>query len=264
MRLPTKEYPFVFLTACFSGTWRGKEATESELRVPAIRGHLRLWHRVLFRSTDANRVWGCTNGNEGSGSRVGVSLKNTTLAPSFRADTLPHKEEGKRGPRIALPASTKATLVLQRLPGCTETDWTHAQFATQLWLLLGSLGYRANRAAGSVWPDSPTAPTSPTILRNVLATLGCQWAISLAPASLGNTWEPLRKAASDTPSDRINYGSANNPRTPSPTHFKVVRFGSDLRLIVFAETTSRLSSARTSMEAKPKPALSKPKEWTAI
>ncbi len=265
MRLLTKEYPFVFLTACFSGTWKGKEATESELRVPAIRGHLRLWHRVLFQVANANRVWGSTAGDEGSGSRVGVTLKNIPLPSNSRADTLPHKDNpGHRGPRAALPVNTKASLVLQRLPGCTETDWAHAQSAVQLWLLLGSVGYRANRAAGSVWPDATNAPADPTSLRSQIAALGCKWAISLAPHSIGNTWESLRKAASDTPSDRNNYGAANNPRTPSPTHFKVVRFGSILRLIVFAETASRLEAAQKSMIAKPNPALSKPKEWAPI
>ncbi len=264
MRLPTVEYPFVFLTACFSGTWKGREATESELRVPAIRGHLRLWHRVLFQASDANRVWGNAAGNEGSGSRVGITLKNLPTPSNARAMILPHKPDGKQGPRAALPANTKATLVLQRLPNCAEIDWTHAQRTVQLWRLLGSLGYRANRAAGSVWPDVPTAPADPASLRRQIADLGCQWAINLAPANVGNTWELLRKAASDTPSDHINYGSANNPRNPSPTHFKVVRLGAELRLIVFAATTAHLASAKASMIAKPMPALSKPKDWVAI
>ena len=264
MRLPTVEYPFVFLTACFSGTWKGKEATESELRIPAIRGHLRLWHRVLFKARDADRVWGNAAGTEGSGSRVGVTLENLPPPSSARALTLPHKPEGQQGPRAALPANTKVTLVLQRLPGCTETDWNHAQRAVQLWRLLGSLGYRSNRAAGSVWPGDTTAPVDPASLRRQLADLGCNWAINLAPTSIGNNWEHLRKAASDTPADRINYGASNNPRTPSPTHFKVVRLGTELRLIVFAETTARLASAKASMIAKPTPALSMPRDWVAI
>lgn len=263
MNLPTKEYPFVFLSACFSGTWKGKEADQSELRVPAIRGHLRLWHRALFHADDSQRVWGSTAGNEGSGSRVGVILKNQPALGSAKADTLPHKENAfQRGPRAALPAGTKATLVLQRLPGCTPTDWEHAQKAACLWLLLGSLGYRANRAAGSVWRDAASAPATPTALRQELATLGCKWAINLAPASIGTTWESLRKAASDTPNVAA-YGSAK-PRTPSPTHFKIVRFGTELRLLVFAANSNLLLSARSAMAWKPIPALSKPNEWVEI
>lgn len=264
MNLPTKEYPFVFLSACFSGTWRGKElGAHSELRVPAIRGHLRLWHRALYRYEDANRVWGSTAGNDGSGSRVGVTIKNLPAPSTAKAYTLPHKENDfHRGPRAALPAGTKATLILQRLPGCTATDWDHAQKAARFWLL-GSLGYRSNRAAGSVWPDGTTAPANPAALRQELTSLGCNWAINLAPTTIGTTWELLREAASDTPNVPATYGSAR-PRTPSPTHFKIMRFGSELRLIIFAKDTNRLSSAKYVMAQKPMPALSKPNEWITI
>jgi len=264
MKLPTVAYPFTFLTACFSGTWQGKDARESELRVPAIRGHLRVWHRALFQASDANRVWGNAAGNEGSGSRVGITLKNAPANSNATAPTLPHKEEAfKRGPRVALPANTKATLILQRLPGCTVIDWDHAKKAAQLWLLLGSLGNRSNRAAGSAWPDDATAPASAADLRGQLTALGCNWALALAPVSIGTTWESLREAASDTPAVTASYGSSN-PRTPSPTHFKVVRFGNELRLLVFAKESSRLASARIAMEQKPMAALSKPKEWVSI
>jgi len=261
MNLPAQEYPFIFLSACFSGTWQGKESQQAELRVPAIRGHLRLWHRALYRHADANRVWGSTAGNDGSGSRVGVTLKNLPAPGTTKADTLPHKENAfHRGPRAALPAGTKATLILQRLPGCTGTDWDHAQKAARLWLLLGSLGYRSNRAAGSVWPDGTTAPANPAALRQELTSLGCNWAINLAPTVIGTTWEPLREAASDTPNVPATYGAAR-PRTPSPTHLKIVRFGSELRLIIFAQSSHTLASAKTDMQGKLIPALSRPAEW---
>jgi hypothetical protein len=268
MKFPTAEYPFVFLTACFSGTWEGKNPQASELRIPALRGHLRLWHRALYPVAGANRVWGNAAGKEGSGSRVGIMLKNLPPASNAKADTLPHKDEVfKRGPRAALPAGTKAIFVLQRLPGCTATDWEQAQKAAKLWLLLGSLGNRSNRAAGSAWPDETNtlapAPSSPDDLRRQLAALGCNWALALAPTSIGNTWESLRKAASDTPAVPASYGSAN-PRTPSPTHFKVVRFGTQLRLLVFAKEASGLASAKITMEQKRLSALSKPKEWVSI
>lgn len=268
MKLLIAEYPFVFLSACLSGNWQGKEpGAVSELRVPPIRGHLRLWHRVLFHANDANRVWGSTADNEGCGSRVGVTLKNIPPPSTAKAPTLPHKDERFQGPRSALTAGTKATLVLQRLPGCTATDWEHSQKAARLWLLLGCLGNRSNRAAGSVWPDgnntTSPAPSSPGELRHQLSDLGCNWAIALAPTSIGTSWESLRKAASDTPKDRPNYGWAS-PREPSPTHFKIVRFGTELRLLIFADTPTRLAAAKTAMSQKTIPALSKPDKWTTL
>ena len=263
MKLPTAPYPFVFLSACFSGTWEGKNAQASELRIPPVRGHLRLWHRVLYSANDANRVWGNAAGNEGSGSRVGVTLKLAAPPVSTKAPTLPHKEDRFQGPRAALAEGTKASLVLHRLPGCTAVDWEHAQNATKLWRLLGSIGNRSNRAAGSAWPDDATAPASTAELRSQLSALGCKWALALAPTSVGTTWQSLRKAASDTIKDAINYGTST-PRTPSPTHFKIVRFGTELRLLVFAANGNRLSSAMSSMAKKPIPALSKPNEWVEI
>ena len=57
MNLQTETLSFRFLTPCFSGTAEGKEASASELRVPAIRGHIRFWHRAAFAADSTNRVW---------------------------------------------------------------------------------------------------------------------------------------------------------------------------------------------------------------
>jgi hypothetical protein len=43
-----------------------------------------------------------------------------------------------------------------------------------------------------------------------------------------------------------------------------MRFGNDLRLLIFAKEPSLLASAKIAMEQKPLAALSKPKEWVSI
>jgi hypothetical protein len=106
----------------------------------------------LFVAADSNRVWGSTNGNEGQGSRVAVRLASERLSDTHRADILPHDLKKSGQPRPSLHADREFVLTLQRLVGCTNDDWDHAQRAVKLWLLLGCRGLRSNRAAGSVWP----------------------------------------------------------------------------------------------------------------
>src|SRR5690606_14115826 len=122
----------------------------------------------------ANRVWGATAGNSGRGSRVALRLGPGSPPLSNTPERLlPHADPKRdrrkaESVRAALPVGTKATLILQRLPGCVESDWEDAQRATKAWLLLGTLGYRGNRAAGSVWPDADWAPRDETSFSTLL------------------------------------------------------------------------------------------------
>lgn len=161
MNLEAETFGFTLLTPCFSGTALGKYDDHAEMRVPAIRGHIRFWHRVLFAAADANTVWGSTDGGEGQGSRVALRLVGDVPRDQeqTRSNLLPHKENpNHRGPRPALKSGKTFTLQLQRLVGCTTDDWEHAQRALKLWLLVGSVGLRSNRAAGSVWPVGNWVP----------------------------------------------------------------------------------------------------------
>jgi len=120
------------------------------------------------------------------------------------------------------------TLRLRRLIGCTNDDWTAAQKAMKLWLLLGCLGLRANRAAGSVWPVDPWVPQNQTTLETELSSLGLNgWEVALIGQGLGKSPGLLRETASDTirqPSPARLFGGIN-PREPSPVKFKVIRLG---------------------------------------
>lgn len=228
MQLQTADFTFTLLTPCFSGTALGKLDDHAEMRIPPIRGHVRFWHRVLFGAADCNRVWGSTSGNEGHGSRVAlrfvgsVSLKHAEPKPTM----LPHKDNPKhRGPRPALAAGETFTLRLQRLVGCTDADWDHAQRAVKLWLILGGLGLRSNRAAGGVWPQGNWVPKTPQALKTTLQNLGLRnWSLALIGLGNDGSCDELRETASDTiqgnPYRQIFGGI--RPRTPSPTRFKVV------------------------------------------
>lgn len=231
MKLQTADFTFTLLTPCFSGTALGKLADHAEMRIPPIRGHVRFWHRALFGAEDCNRVWGSTNGDEGHGSRVALRFVGSisTQHAEPKSTMLPHKENpNQRGPRPALAAAQSFTVCLQRLVGCTKDDWDHAQRAMKLWLLLGCLGLRSNRAAGSVWPEAwpgdPALPQSAEDLKSALKTLGLRnWSVALAGLRAGKTENELRETASDTITGnphRTIFGGIS-PREPSPTKFKV-------------------------------------------
>jgi len=274
MKLQTAEFPFTLLTPCFSGAALGKHDEHAEMRIPPIRGHVRFWHRVLFDPADCNRVWGSASGNQGQGSRVSVrfvgpvSSRHADPKPAM----LPHKPNPKqRGPRPALAVGEQFTLQLQRLVGCTKDDrghddWGHAQDAVKLWLLLGGLGLRSNRAAGSVWPVGDWAPHDADALKSTLLALGLKgWSVALIGEGKGKSADELRETASDTirgnPHRQV-FGGINR-RKPSPTKFKVVRLGKSHALLAVApacmirgedgQQRSILREAERLLLAKPDP-----------
>lgn len=238
MKLQSVDFHFAILTPCFSGTAEGKHAEESLMRVPPIRGHLRFWHHQLFGIADCNAVWGSTDGNLGSGSKIAVRLTQTVPASRFPAEVLPHKENPRhRGKRPALRDDSEFTIALQRLVGCNDTHWTHAQQSLKLWLLIGCIGLRSNRAAGSVWPTGNWVPRDATVFSRALRDLGLSsWSVALIGERTGAAKARLRETASDTIQGNLCrqiFGGINE-RVPSPTKFKIVHLSTGPCLLAAA------------------------------
>jgi hypothetical protein len=230
MKLKTIEYSFTLLTPCFSGGADGKEGP-SEMRIPAIRGHIRGWHRELFGNKDSNRVWGSASDSESAGSRVALRLTEAAPASTRTAPVLPHKSASCRP---ALMNGSNFTVEMQRLVGCSSDDWDHAERSVHTWLLAGCLGYRSNRAAGSVWPADGSAPRDAAELVEKLRRLGLKWPVRVSdPAGEVNAID-LRKTASDTINNSLLFGAAGDVRVPSPVHFKVVSFDGASALLAIA------------------------------
>lgn len=255
--LPTHTFDFEFLTPCFSGTAEGKNAESSVLRVPPIRGHVRMWHVSLFGATDANAVWGSTAG-DGSGSKVGVALKSWISESKNDAAILPHK---KSAFRVALPWGSRATLILTRLPGCTSTQWDHAEKATKLWLLLGTLGLRSARAAGSVWPSGSWVPQDTAALKSTLAALGYKQPVQQVDSTIlsdksmsyeKNEALRLRHAASDTVGGSSQYfGDIRPARKPSPLKMKVAILSGSPVLLLTGLSAADMTAAHGKLRGHP-------------
>ncbi len=276
------EYGFKLLTPCLCHG--ASPDGPAEMRIPSIRGQIRFWHRQMADRANVNRIWGATEGQNVGSSRVSLCLDRheTNSRDQDKALILPHEGSARRSAipavrscqvqtprkpgfchkggarRSAIPAGQTFTLTLRRLPGCTATDWTEAQKAVKLWLLIGGLGLRCNRAAGSVWPTGDWAPKTEAELAQRLSELGCRWAVRLADARLGATKDDrdatpdaLRCAASDTVVNPEVFGQALGGRIPSPTRMKVIWLGGKYRLLLTAKEATTLDRARQLLAAKP-------------
>lgn len=241
MKLPSIEFPFTLLTPAMIGGAEGR-AAPAEMRVASIRGQVRWWHRKAGLLPNCNQVWGQTEPSVVA-SKVSLTLAPSTSPSHKDVAILPHKESGFRD--SILPPH-RQSLILRRLVGCQQGEWEAAQKAVKLWLLLGGLGLRVNRAAGSVWPEGDCCPTNEAELKQMLAALGYRHEVRLADTSLGATPHELRKAASDTVSVARYFGSIS-PRTPSPLKMKVIRLGKNYRLLLTGLDAAGMTAARSAL-----------------
>ena len=246
MKLQSIEYRFILLTPAMVGGAGGKSGY-AEMRIASIRGQVRWWHRAAGLSPGFNQVWGQTDGSI-IASRVSLALAAGARPAHGGAPILPHDLKKSGPPRDALNASEIFTVTLRRLVGCSPDHWLAAQRAVKLWLLLGCIGLRANRAAGSVWPlddylpeSDRWVPADEQSLRGTIRGFGYSKIVQLAdPSILGHGSlkdEPthalkLRHAASDTVSDSQYFGSIKPQRKPSPLKMKVIRLGAEHRLLL--------------------------------
>ncbi len=266
MILPTEKYSFKLLTACFCGGADNTPGGPAEMRVPAIRGQIRLWQRTIGRR-DVGTIWGTTDG-EARASRVALFVDRPFASvPSRPSKLLPHcdqnsssEEERRKGTsqRRALAAGESFTLTLQRLIGCSTGNWIAAQNGVKLWLLIGCLGLRANRAAGSAWPLDPDqeerkwVPQTPDQLGKTLRDLGFGWPVQLVGTLPGTTAEALRAVASNTVRIRKLFGEIRPRREPSPVKFKVIELAGQPRLLVTAPPSVSLTEAHTALSGASK------------
>ncbi|MDW8344277.1 MAG: hypothetical protein RMM51_07270 [Verrucomicrobiae bacterium] len=262
MKFQTAEYPFKLLTPCFCGGADNRSGA-AELRIPSIRGQIRLWHRSIAPVNVVNQIWGTTEGNT-TASKVGLSLDKPFTPSRMLARLLPHcdpnskDEEEKRkaaSKRDALAENQRFVLIAQRLIGCTQDDWEEAQRAIKLWLLLGGLGLRSNRAAGSVWPDGQWVPDTQEALAEVLRVLRCNHTVLLVDPQEGDNATRLREFASNTlrgPQHRPYFGGIN-PRQSSPVRFKVIQLGGTPRVLVTSPNSSLAEQAKSALRQSNKP-----------
>jgi CRISPR type III-B/RAMP module RAMP protein Cmr1 len=259
---------------------RGAYQDTPEIRVPSIRGMVRWWFRQLeyqFLSTDEQQrrqqlaairetekqLFGGVHGGAVA-SRLVFRVSNVRAQRANpNPPTLPHKQGGQASPQAAFAPGARFKLeVFSRLGDLPSELETKAKNALEVWLLLGSLGLRANRGGGNVWPADGSAPQTAPELRARLTGLGCRWPVMIAGEEAGTTVEQLRAAATDTVNgSEWVFGYAKGPKRQASTlKFKIVRLEDRLRLLAFAPDARVLEQAKTELRRHK----SQPETWQPL
>lgn len=153
-----------FITPLFS-----HGATDQpEVRAASIRGQLHDWFRILGGDiVSERRVFGGIKQNNAPfmehektcASSIVVRVSDV-VGSSKEIATLPHKAGGKAAPRKAFDVGAKCRITLfDRLRELSPENENRLDATVNAWLLMGTLGYRATRAAGSFsWLDEAFKP----------------------------------------------------------------------------------------------------------
>lgn len=235
---------------------RGAYQDTPEVRVPSIRGMARWWFRALGGTAVEERsIFGGVHGQASASRLVFRVTQTTTGRASPNPATLPHKTGGQANPQAAFAAGGSFQLqVLSRLGQLPAGSAERTTNALEVWLLLGSLGLRANRAGGSIWPASGEVPQTAQDLAKHLKTLGCSWPVRIASPQLGVSLTELRSSATDTVEGYpAIFGSAFGDRVASRIKFKIVRLDGQLRLLITAPEETTLNEARSILVSARKP-----------
>jgi len=254
---------FTFLTAAFPhGAYQSQGFNRPDLRGPSVKGQLRWWYDALFGGSDAGRrsdedklFGGLKNPKPGDkpgpeASRTVVRVRCLSAEGNFlRTYILPHKPEPRdRGPKNAIAPGTSYELsLIPRREGWTEHERGQLEHILDSWLLLGAVGQRANRAAGSLWPEG--SPTSVTLYESRASELLTKSKLRCAvlPGSYGRDERKVRFVAGDFidgPTMSVQrgprhsevvepwwpFGSAD-PRKPSSLKLRAALLDNELRLV---------------------------------
>lgn len=149
---------FTFLTAAFPhGAYQSLGANKPDLRGASIKGELRWWYDAIFnnRTAEDQLFGGLKNPMQGTkaapeSSRVIVRVQGLTEVKIDKTQFMPHK--GNRGgeKNAILPGTRYRVSLLPRREGITPDELLKLERVLDAWLLLGSIGQRANRGAGSI------------------------------------------------------------------------------------------------------------------
>jgi CRISPR/Cas system CMR-associated protein Cmr1 (group 7 of RAMP superfamily) len=255
-------YHLTFITPLFS---KGSYDDRPEIRPPSIRGQLHWWFRALGgRPADENAIFGGVHGGAVA-SKIVVRVSNVH-GQTGEIDTLPRKHGGQASPKASFVPGTSFDLhFLERLGGLSDTHRAAFQRTMEAWLLLGTLGLRATRAAGSFsWgPLTGNGPSMPTTfdawnIRCAELLKGAPLKLHLIDESFA-TAEEARRIVSDTiggRSDRqgddslarINHplGRIFNGRKTSPLRFRIIPIANRYHIAAVWDNRSTVTGNRES------------------
>jgi hypothetical protein len=256
-----------FISPLFS---RGMYEERPEIRAPSIRGQLHWWMRALDADyVEERRVFGGVRVKQpdlpDAASRLVVrvgALPGPDTARDFA--TLPHKQGGPAAPKKAFPPGTTCSLHLSERLGGFARDEDRFYAALESWLLMGTLGLRGTRGAGSFAWSVPSGSRLPAAPGDRAAYLGrCRELAAGSSLRVGlsgefyDTEESARKVLSDSlgghqdppgqndlKSLRYPLGAIRPQRKTSPLRFRLVRFPKGIRVLVAWDGREKVTGNR--------------------
>ncbi len=236
----SKSIQLEILTPCFC---RGAHKAQPEIRTSSIRGQLRWWYRALYGTGVGEwELFGGVNGlrlgleRDAVASQVRLWVFNKSGAIDHHALPLPHKPF--KSPALV---DGRFSLGWEFRPEATEDQKTAFERTLKAWAMLGGLGFRANRAAGSMWPLElrPKIEHFEKAVKN-LALPSHLTVHVLGTGSQGP--DALRRIACDTVKTQSGTYEANvlggvwgNERLASALKLKVARFEEGSRLVAVCD-----------------------------
>lgn len=235
--METLTYTFRLLSDTFShGAYQTQNFNRPELRAPSVKGMIRWWHKALgYSEANAGKLFGQAIGETLAAS---VAVRVRPLAPPITANAafMPHKG-GQGGNKTAIIPNARYELtVVPRRSGPDATLEAELRKAIESWLLLGAIGQRSNRAAGSVqWDEAPTSVSDFELIASQLIDRS-SIRFALLDVDLDNDPFFARKIAgdflhADAFGGRAPFGRAFPDRKPSPLKLKCVFLDDALRLL---------------------------------
>lgn len=257
-------FDFELITETFAhGAYQTQNFNRPELRAPSVKGMIRWWHKALGNAeSDARKIFGSVASKTERNQASAVSIRITPLSPppTANCEFMPHK--GHRGgtKRAILPGARFRLTLTPRRGGLTQELETQLLNTTKAWLLLGSIGQRSNRGAGSIhWDKCPTNRAEfEELVGAVISNSSIRTSI-LDGLQFSNAAE-ARDLAGRFPNTRdfaipgFVFGTAGDqrkriPRKPSPLKLKVTELDDALHLLAIWAPTAPHEDTKANLEA---------------
>jgi CRISPR type III-B/RAMP module RAMP protein Cmr1 len=261
-------YRIEFITPLFS---RGAFEDQPEIRPASIRGQLHWWFRALGSTCnektiydDEKAIFGGVHGGATASKVVVRVIQNGSQANCREFLTLPHKQGGQASPKKGFaPGTTFDLSVLTRHGGLNGQLKAEFDRTLEAWLLLGTLGLRGTRGAGSFcWEPARDAalhyPTSFVQYEDRCNRLlnGSALRFALLKKVYTST-EDARRVVSDTLGGRddrqgqsdlkgLNHplGRVFDGRKTSPLRFRITVVGREYRIAAVWDGREKVTGNR--------------------
>lgn len=219
----SQSYNIKAITPIFS---RGAIEESPEIRASSIRGQLHWWHRALgYSFAEECEIYGSIKSPVRS-SKIIIRVSDI-VGQTKNLATLPHKAQ--KAAKQAYASNTTFILhTLERLSGLSTSSREIFNQTVKAWLLMGSLGLRTTRGAGSLlWDQTPNdekeyLTTCQELIKNKTLLIDLL-------AGEFETADDARIIISDTLAAEAfegsnTLGTIKTQRKTSPLRFKIIPF----------------------------------------